>query len=75
MRTDNHSYSMIRKSGECVINLPTSELLQEIIGIGNCHGGDPTDKFERFSLMALNRRNDRSYHDYRSPDIDIAHCF
>jgi len=45
----NHSYEMVRKSGECVINLPTVELLQEVIGIGNCHGTE-TDKFKEFEL-------------------------
>ncbi|HKO79875.1 MAG TPA: flavin reductase family protein [Chitinophagaceae bacterium] len=48
----NHSHDMIRKSKECVINLPTVDLLQEIIGIGNCHGKG-IDKFEQFALTAL----------------------
>ena len=41
---------MIRKSGECVINLPTVDLLQKVIGIGNCHG-KTIDKFDKFSLI------------------------
>jgi len=45
----NHSHDMIRKSGECVVNLPTVDLLQEVIGIGNCHG-KTVDKFDKFSL-------------------------
>jgi flavin reductase (DIM6/NTAB) family NADH-FMN oxidoreductase RutF len=45
----NHSYELIRKSGECVINLPTADLLEEVIGIGNCHGPS-VDKFSRFGL-------------------------
>lgn len=45
----NHSHDMIRKSGQCIINLPTVDLLQEVIGIGNCHGQD-IDKFEKFGL-------------------------
>jgi flavin reductase (DIM6/NTAB) family NADH-FMN oxidoreductase RutF len=48
----NHSHELIRKSGECVINLPTKDLLQEVIGIGNCHG-QSVDKFEKFSLTSL----------------------
>jgi flavin reductase (DIM6/NTAB) family NADH-FMN oxidoreductase RutF len=48
----NHSYDMVTQSGECVINLPTAELLEQIIGIGNCSGVD-TDKFERFGLTAI----------------------
>ena len=45
----NHSHDLIRTSGECVINLPTIDLLQEVIGIGNCHG-QSVDKFEKFAL-------------------------
>lgn len=48
----NHSHDMVRKSGECVINLPTVELLEKVIGIGNCHGQD-INKFEKFDLTAL----------------------
>ena len=48
----NHSHELIKKSGECVVNLPTSDLLQEIIGIGNCHG-QLVDKFGEFSLTPL----------------------
>jgi len=48
----NHSHDMIRKSGQCVINLPTTDLLQEVIGIGNCHGQD-MDKFQQFGLTAV----------------------
>jgi flavin reductase (DIM6/NTAB) family NADH-FMN oxidoreductase RutF len=47
----NHSHELIRRSGECVINLPTVDLLQKVIGIGNCHGKS-VDKFEKFSLTA-----------------------
>ena len=42
---------MIRKSKECVINLPTADLLQKVIGIGNCHGNE-VDKFDKFALTA-----------------------
>jgi flavin reductase (DIM6/NTAB) family NADH-FMN oxidoreductase RutF len=45
----NHSYEMVTKTGECVINLPTADLLEQVIGIGNCSGAD-TDKFARFGL-------------------------
>ena len=31
----NHSFEMIRRSHECVINLPTTDLVNEVIGIGN----------------------------------------
>jgi flavin reductase (DIM6/NTAB) family NADH-FMN oxidoreductase RutF len=47
----NHSFDMIRKSKECVINIPTIDLSSEVVGIGNWSGGD-VDKFKKFSLTA-----------------------
>lgn len=47
----NHSYDMVVNSGECVINIPTADLLEQVIGIGNCSGAD-TDKFALFGLSA-----------------------
>ncbi|MFL9926884.1 flavin reductase family protein [Herbaspirillum lusitanum] len=47
----NHSFELIRKSKQCVINLPTVEMLDTVVDIGNCSGAD-TDKFARFSLTA-----------------------
>jgi flavin reductase (DIM6/NTAB) family NADH-FMN oxidoreductase RutF len=49
----NHSFEMIRNSRECVINLPTSDMVRKVIGIGNVKGGD-TDKFKAFKLTAKN---------------------
>mgnify|MGYP003576972878 CR=1 FL=1 len=48
----NHSFDMIRSSGECVINLPTTALTDVVVGIGSCSGAD-TDKFARFGLDRL----------------------
>jgi flavin reductase (DIM6/NTAB) family NADH-FMN oxidoreductase RutF len=48
----NHSFGLIRKSRQCVINLPTTDLLKEVIGIGNCSGTE-VDKFEKFGLTPL----------------------
>jgi flavin reductase (DIM6/NTAB) family NADH-FMN oxidoreductase RutF len=45
----NHSYEMVVRGKECVINLPTADLLEQVIGIGNCSGAD-TDKFALFGL-------------------------
>lgn len=47
----NHSFEMIRRSGECVINLPTTALTEQVVGVGNSSGAD-ADKFERFGLTA-----------------------
>ena len=32
---ENHSYQMLRRSKECVINLPTLDLVDTVVGIGN----------------------------------------
>lgn len=45
----NHSFDLIRASGECVINLPTTRLLEAVLGIGSTSGAD-IDKFETFGL-------------------------
>src|SRR5580700_136533 len=47
----NYSRELVRKSKECVINIPTVDLVNAVIGIGNCHGPDP-DKFTEFGLTA-----------------------
>lgn len=45
----NHSFGLIRRSKECVINLPTTALTDEVIGVGNTTGAE-VDKFEKFKL-------------------------
>ncbi|MGH8812717.1 MAG: flavin reductase family protein [Advenella sp.] len=47
----NHSFDMIRNSGECVINLPTTALTDIVCRIGNCSGSE-VDKFAEFGLTA-----------------------
>ncbi len=47
----NHSFEMIRRSKECVINVPTRNMATTIVGIGNCSGAR-IDKFEKFGLTA-----------------------
>src|SRR5438105_8717072 len=39
----NYSFDMIRKSRECVINVPTVEIASTVVRVGNCSGRD-TDK-------------------------------
>lgn len=48
----NHSFAMLRGSKECVINVPTRDLVNEVVGIGNCTG-DKIDKFEKFELTPM----------------------
>lgn len=45
----NHSFEMIRRSGVCVVNLPTTALTDEVVGIGNTSGAT-VDKFAQFGL-------------------------
>jgi len=47
----NHSFELVRKSRQCVINLPTFDLIDAIIGVGNTHGPE-VDKFAEFGLTA-----------------------
>jgi len=47
----NHSFELIRKSGECVINLPTTALTDIAVKIGNTSGAE-IDKFRAFGLTA-----------------------
>ena len=48
----NHSYELIRKSGECGINIPDFALAKKVIGIGNTSGRD-VDKFKEFKLTVV----------------------
>lgn len=48
----NHSFAALRKSRECVIAIPTVDLLDKVVGIGTCSGAD-TDKFSKFRLTPL----------------------
>jgi len=49
--TANHSFEMIRKSKQCVINVPTADLAAKVVRIGNSSGRD-IDKFAEFGLTA-----------------------
>ncbi len=51
----NHSFAALRKSRECVIAVPTVDLLDKVVGIGTCSGSD-IDKFSRFALTPLQAR-------------------
>jgi len=48
----NHSFAALRKTGQCVIAIPTVDLLDKVVGIGTCSGTD-TDKFEKFALTPV----------------------
>jgi flavin reductase (DIM6/NTAB) family NADH-FMN oxidoreductase RutF len=48
----NHSFEMMRRSRQCVINLPTTDLINQAVGIGNC-SGKKVDKFKEFGLTSI----------------------
>ena len=48
----NYSFAALRKTKECVISIPTVDLLDRVVGIGTCSGAD-VDKFARFNLTAV----------------------
>lgn len=47
----NYSFAALRKTRECVLAIPTVDLLDRVVGVGTCSGAD-TDKFARFGLSA-----------------------
>ena len=54
----NHSYTALRKSKECVIAIPTVDLIDQVVGVGTCSGAD-TDKFEKFGLTPVKGKHVR----------------
>jgi flavin reductase (DIM6/NTAB) family NADH-FMN oxidoreductase RutF len=48
----NFSYAALRDTKECVIAIPTVDLIDTAVGVGTCSGKD-TDKFEKFSLTPV----------------------
>jgi flavin reductase (DIM6/NTAB) family NADH-FMN oxidoreductase RutF len=48
----NYSFELIRRSKECAINLPTIELANAVVAIGNSTGAE-IDKFQQFGLTPL----------------------
>ncbi len=45
----NYTFNILKKTKECVINIPTVELAKKVVGIGNV-SGRKVDKFEKFHL-------------------------
>ncbi len=48
----NHSCAALRKNRECVIAIPTVDMLDKVVGIGTCSGKE-TDKFAKFKLTPV----------------------
>lgn len=49
MSEDNYSFNALKKTKECVINIPAVELAQQVVSVGNCTGSK-IDKFKKFHL-------------------------
>lgn len=52
----DHSYQALVETGECVVSVPTAEIAETVVDIGNCSGAD-VDKFQQFDLTALAGEN------------------
>jgi flavin reductase (DIM6/NTAB) family NADH-FMN oxidoreductase RutF len=48
----NYSFTALRQTKECVISIPTVDMLDKVVGIGTCSGVD-TDKFAKFKLTPI----------------------
>ena len=46
----NYSFDALRKTKECVIAIPTVDMLDKVVGIGTCSRAD-TDKFGRVGWL------------------------
>lgn len=55
----NHSYAALRKFRECVVAIPTVDLIDQVVGVGTCSGAD-TDKFEKFKLTPVKAKHVRA---------------
>ncbi|MGZ3696244.1 MAG: flavin reductase family protein [Bdellovibrionota bacterium] len=48
----NFSYAALKKQRECVIAIPTVDLVDRVVGVGTCSGSE-TDKFKKFKFTAV----------------------
>jgi flavin reductase (DIM6/NTAB) family NADH-FMN oxidoreductase RutF len=48
----NYTFDLLTDTLECVLNIPTVALAEQVVGCGNC-SGRTTDKFTTFSLTAV----------------------
>ena len=54
----NYSYAAHRKCRECVISIPTVDLIDQVVGAGKCSGAD-TDKFAKFTVTPMKSKHIR----------------
>jgi len=48
----NYSYAALREFRECVIAIPTVDLIDQVVGVGTCSGAD-TEKFDKYGLTPV----------------------
>jgi flavin reductase (DIM6/NTAB) family NADH-FMN oxidoreductase RutF len=48
----NYSYNALINTKECVIAIPTVDLAEKVVGIGDCSGSN-VDKFKKFDLTPI----------------------
>jgi flavin reductase (DIM6/NTAB) family NADH-FMN oxidoreductase RutF len=48
----NHSYAALKNTKECVIAIPTVDLIDQVLGVGTSTGTE-VDKFERFGFTPV----------------------
>lgn len=52
MSNRNYSFNNLKATKECVINIPTVELIEQVVGVGNTTGAK-VDKFKKFNLTPV----------------------
>jgi len=55
----NESYAALIKTKECVLAIPTVDMIDKVVGIGTC-SGTQTDKFKTFDLTPLKAKHVRA---------------
>lgn len=50
VREATYSHGLIKEQGEFVVNLPNADLMDQVLGCGQCSGRDGIDKFSTFGL-------------------------
>ena len=52
----NYSFKMLKKSQECVLNIPTKDLAKKVVQVGNSSKASGTDKFSQFQITTRSGR-------------------
>jgi flavin reductase (DIM6/NTAB) family NADH-FMN oxidoreductase RutF len=55
----NYSFAALRRTKECVIAIPTVDMLDTVVGVGTCSGSD-TDKFAKYRLTPVQGKRVRA---------------